>query len=273
MGKFVDLTGQRFGRLVVIEKAERTKNVKNTAQYWFCRCDCGKEKIICGTNLRNESIKSCGCLQEEMRRITNRSKDITNQRYGRLVAIKKAYVNNARLSMWLCKCDCGEEVIIDISSLRRGNTQSCGCYGKEQRSKANTKQIGEAAFNKLLYNYKKNAKARNIPFELTREEFNRLTRENCFYCDSLPAQIVAEPGMNGGYLYNGIDRINSSLGYTIENCVPCCGRCNEAKMDVPQRDFLSWIDRVHAHIHRNDPIDVTAEMAQINHSEIRALEE
>lgn len=69
MSKHVDLTGLRFGRLLVIEFGRHTKNGENM---WLCRCDCGKEKIIRGTNLRGTSknahqTRSCGCLYRHER--------------------------------------------------------------------------------------------------------------------------------------------------------------------------------------------------------------
>jgi len=57
-----DLTGQKFGRLTVIEDAGRSKN--NTV-LWRCKCDCGNEKIILSTSLRNGDSQSCSCLQIE----------------------------------------------------------------------------------------------------------------------------------------------------------------------------------------------------------------
>lgn len=59
MGKVKDLTGQRFGRLTVISRAEN----RNKKVYWRCRCDCGAEKIIRGCNLKYGDTKSCGCLK------------------------------------------------------------------------------------------------------------------------------------------------------------------------------------------------------------------
>lgn len=61
MGKINDLTGQRFGKIIVIKRAyDHKKNDRYC--YWLCQCDCGKEKIIKGKNLRNGSTKSCGCI-------------------------------------------------------------------------------------------------------------------------------------------------------------------------------------------------------------------
>jgi hypothetical protein len=64
-----------------------------------------------------------------------------------------------------------------------------------------------------------------------------------------PRQFSRNVYNTGNYVYNGIDRIDSSIGYVIENCISCCGRCNVAKMSESQQDFLSWIDRVYSHIH------------------------
>lgn len=61
--KFVDLTGQKFGRLIVIRRLENNKNNKIM---WLCRCDCGVEKITVGASLKNGSSKSCGCLRREV---------------------------------------------------------------------------------------------------------------------------------------------------------------------------------------------------------------
>lgn len=58
MGKFIDLTGQKFGKLTVIKKAKKDK----WGQYqWLCKCECGKKTIVKGGNLRNGNSKSCGC--------------------------------------------------------------------------------------------------------------------------------------------------------------------------------------------------------------------
>ena len=63
MSKFIDLTGKRFGRLIVIR---RINNDKCDNLRWLCRCDCGQTIIALGGNLRKEQTKSCGCLQKEL---------------------------------------------------------------------------------------------------------------------------------------------------------------------------------------------------------------
>lgn len=61
MRKLIDLTGQKFGRLTVIERAKS----KGKATCWLCRCDCGNEKTVRGSHLINKKIFSCGCLNRE----------------------------------------------------------------------------------------------------------------------------------------------------------------------------------------------------------------
>lgn len=63
MGKLIDLTGQRFGRLTVVGRAENAKN--GTAQ-WLCQCDCGGTIIARGGNLCRGGTRSCGCLRKEL---------------------------------------------------------------------------------------------------------------------------------------------------------------------------------------------------------------
>lgn len=70
MGKFMDLTGMRFNRLVVLE---RDFSKGNRRTYWKCRCDCGNITVVDGVKLKSGGTKSCGCLNSE-----NRKKHIEN---------------------------------------------------------------------------------------------------------------------------------------------------------------------------------------------------
>lgn len=69
MGKFIDLTGQRFGRLTVVSRAE---NTKYGHPRWKCRCDCGNMPVVSGNDLRRGHTESCGCLQKERTSLYNR---------------------------------------------------------------------------------------------------------------------------------------------------------------------------------------------------------
>lgn len=68
--KMLDLTGQRFGRLVVIERAE---NDKIGRARWKCLCDCGEETIVQSWHLRGCKVRSCGCYLKEINSARNKN--------------------------------------------------------------------------------------------------------------------------------------------------------------------------------------------------------
>ncbi|KKL97903.1 hypothetical protein LCGC14_1829790 [marine sediment metagenome] len=63
-----NLIGQKFGRLTVLKRMD---NDKHRNSMWLCRCDCGKEKIICGYDLKRGHTQGCGCLRKEIAGITH----------------------------------------------------------------------------------------------------------------------------------------------------------------------------------------------------------
>lgn len=67
-----DITGQRFGRLVVIERAGAHYCPSyHSYPMWRCRCDCGAECIVAGSSLRYGRTRSCGCLRADVARVRN----------------------------------------------------------------------------------------------------------------------------------------------------------------------------------------------------------
>lgn len=120
MSKLKDLTGKRFGKLMVLERSEN----KNGRTYWKCRCDCGNEINVIASNLLRGNTKSCGCSSIEY---ANKHKyiDLSGQKFGKLTVLYRTRMKN-RNSYWLCRCECGVEKEISMSALRSGQ-KSCGC--------------------------------------------------------------------------------------------------------------------------------------------------
>lgn len=123
----IDLTGQRFGRLVVVNLSHKNENTHQ--YYWNCKCDCGNECIVYGGHLKNGHTRSCGCYNKE--KITESNLiDLVGQRFGKLTVIKRigAHYSPSGTSTptWLCQCDCGNQVEVMGAALRNG-TSSCGC--------------------------------------------------------------------------------------------------------------------------------------------------
>lgn len=178
--------------------------------------------------------------------------DLTGQRFGKLTAIQYAGKDDSkfRYRQWECKCDCGGTKVVKYRDLKRGNCRSCGCMMRAGlvAGGMNKRDYGEARFNDLYLSYKRRSKMRSIAFELTKTQFQILTKSNCHYCGQKPAQIIkANHGVNGEYIYNGIDRIDSAIGYIPSNVYPCCKNCNVAKASMRVEEFLSWVERVFRH--------------------------
>jgi len=119
-----NLSGQRFGKLLVLSLA-RCKKTLRTA--WLCKCDCGTEKVILSQNLRGKKTSSCGCgnglatserLEKKLRK---------GARFGKLKVIKKYGQNRWGSFLYDCKCDCGKIHRTKSANLRSGKTRSCGC--------------------------------------------------------------------------------------------------------------------------------------------------
>jgi hypothetical protein len=238
-----DITGQRFGKLVVIDKAARPEKGATNAQYWLCQCDCGNQKIISGKGLRKkDGTKSCGCLVKETR---NKHTDLTGKKFGRLLVIKQnAKIGNHNMKYWDCLCDCGNTKIISGGSLRSGSTQSCGCLRSESAHLTNNIGDTKASFNYLYSSYKNSARIRNLDFQLDKETFKYYTKQECYYCGCEPEHEQKNKSKTGNYIYNGIDRIDNTKGYIEGNIVSCCSICNYAKHVVPQQEFFEWVQKV-----------------------------
>ena len=126
MGKLIDLTGQRFGHLVVLKLDEENKS-KNAK--WICKCDCGNIVSKASQSLRNGEATCCDFRKCECGKHNYR--DITGQRFGRLIALKPTERRSNNSIVWECKCDCGNVCYISVSSLVNERTRSCGCLKQE----------------------------------------------------------------------------------------------------------------------------------------------
>lgn len=172
--------------------------------------------------------------------------DITGKRFNKLVAVEVSYRNKQGI-YWKCICDCGQIKSIRTGQLNSGQHQSCGCLRKENIQKIaghNKKPKGEAGFSILLNHYKYKAKERKLVFELSELEFRSLVVQNCYYCNIEPFQ--KSKAISGDFfVYNGIDRLDSSKGYVYSNCVTACGICNFMKREQNIENFLKQVKTIY----------------------------
>jgi hypothetical protein len=172
--------------------------------------------------------------------------DLSEIRFGRLVVIRRTLdkfygKNNSRATNWLCQCDCGNQKEVTTNLLRTEKVRSCGCL----QGDVVRKESGVYSLSHLYLRYKNSAKSRGICFEITKEQFKEITSLRCHYCNCLPSiENKHKQIKNGNYVYNGIDRMDNSAGYILENCVSCCKNCNKAKNKKTKKEFLDWAKKV-----------------------------
>lgn len=98
-----------------------------------CICDCGNTISTVADRLSGGHKTSCGCDTTE-RRVSSLRKDLTGQRFGRLVVAKMLWGRPTRCE---CICDCGNVTTVINTGLTSGKTQSCGCYHRQRTAEAN----------------------------------------------------------------------------------------------------------------------------------------
>lgn len=154
-----DETGKKYGRLTVLSRA----GTKSHCATWLCQCDCGNQIIVYGPTLRSGETTSCGCKKYE----SKNGIDETGKKYGLLTVIERSQnrTNNTHI-FWKCRCDCGNEIIVNGQNLRNGIVKSCGCL---------CMSAGEIAISELLKNNNINYKSQ-YTFDDCRSPTNYLLR-------------------------------------------------------------------------------------------------
>jgi hypothetical protein len=234
-----DLVGQQFGRLLVLEKQTGLGQ-----RDWKCICECGRETLVSGSALRTGNTRSCGCLAKES---TTRI-DLIGQRFGKLLVISFAGLGTGNQARWSCQCDCGNIKTVAGTNLRlvKGKkyvTSSCGC---------DQYRLRVPPWKYLWHTYKLSAQRADRVFELSEERFSQLVTSDCEYCGAAPSQPMSAGRRRKNPIYdtfrwNGIDRVDSRVGYTPENTVACCPTCNQMKSDRTYEEFMQAVNAIAAH--------------------------
>lgn len=143
-------------------------------------------------------------------------KDLTGQKFGRLTVIKRGENTNLGLARWVCKCDCGNEVLVPGSSLRNGHTTSCGCYKQEV---VKTCSITHGMRHERIYTIWTSIKTRCYNQHSNRHHI--YSDRNIGMCDEWKNdfQCFYDWAMANGYTDKlTIDRIDNDKGYSPDNC-------------------------------------------------------
>lgn len=148
--------------------------------------------------------------------------DIAGKRFGRLIAIERVGNIHGRVS-WRCKCDCGNYTNVTVSSLRSGNTQSCGCIHREQLIARNSSKATSRKTNKRLYNVWRHMKERCE--KSYSKDYKRYGARGICVCDEwqdfdsfLAWAISHGYDSDAPYGQCTIDRIDVNGNYEPANC-------------------------------------------------------
>lgn len=226
LGQAENLEGKIFGRWRVLY---RTLSSRDKCTLWVCRCECEKHtiKTVKTKNLLKGDSQSCGCLQQEHKLVNDDIKIHIRDEKGNIIQ-KRCYV---------CK------QFKDITQFYFSSYRKDGYSGI---CKTCDKETVNSRYNK----YKKGARKRNLNFDLTKIQFDYITKQSCFYCgeNELP--------------YRGIDRINSNKSYYPGNIVPCCEECNRMKMAYPFFDFLIRVEKIYNNFFKGENMNIFLKIPQ-----------
>lgn len=179
------------------------------------------------------------------------------RRIKRLVVLEKKIIRHKE--KYVCLCDCGQKINIKCSRINNKFIESCGCYFLENGTiayskKRLSKNPEERSAKELLRRvYIDDGMKEEEKIKLV--DFIKLTKQNCFYCGIAPFNVYnwahnnkkassQYSKDNSDYIYNGLDRIDSSKGHILDNVVPCCKNCNWAKRERSVEEFKSWVLRI-----------------------------
>jgi hypothetical protein len=165
----------------------------------------------------------------------------------------ETYPSGRKRKKVLCKCVCGNTKSFLCESFTCKNeldrAKSCGCTKTFVNGiNAQKRRKPESVYRYIYEKYQYSAKTRNIDFNLSKEEHLEIIKQNCYYCGSEPELKQPHKG-KGKYVgvpvpYNGIDRIDSNVGYEVDNCVSCCTKCNYMKSDMNVSLFKEHILKI-----------------------------
>lgn len=233
------ISSQNLNKNGTFEIIERFKDNNNVYKAHIKCVKCGSEQTILATHINRCKCKQCSIISTEQSHI------------GEIIGCFKLLDfdhRNGNTLYYKVKCiTCGH---ISIKSLRTmWSRKSSGCEKCKGRGKVPTL---EAPINAYYHNYKKKAEERGLDFDLTKEEFNNLIFKDCVYCGAEPVEgtsIDKKHNKTGvPFKINGIDRIDSNKGYSVNNCVPCCSICNRMKLDHTLEKFKAHIIKIYNHL-------------------------
>lgn len=212
MGKIIDLTGQRFGKLTVVQKSKS----KNGRRYWECKCDCGNTTFVSTANLNGGKVKSCGCSW---------AKDLKGKRFGKWLVIERDNSHKTGGSArWICRCDCGTIRSVSSDTLTRGDSKSCGCSWQHDLTGKRFGRLVVLERKSIECNYSSNTTRRKIFYlckcdcgNYTTVDSSRLLCGDTTSCGCYHKELLSKRVTTHGASKTRLYRIWASM---IDRCNP-----------------------------------------------------
>lgn len=130
--------------------ANRAESVGDSKTRWHCQCSCGQSAIVLTGSLTSGKSTSCGCLRRET--IASLVVDLTGQTFGRLTVLHRVENDKRDKTRWMCRCECGTEIVRTARLMRKGESLSCGCLQRETNVSAPTRH-GAAKVGRITREY------------------------------------------------------------------------------------------------------------------------
>lgn len=245
MSKSKDYTGIKINSFTFVRP---TNKIKRHAVVWEARCDCGNIIEV----IKPRVPKNCGCIDPNIKL------SWAGQKIHNLTFIKPTNIRRDKRVVWEALCDCKNITYVIPKAVVNGNTTSCGCIATQF-------QVERGQNSRKYHPVKSSALAvwRGTYKDMEFETFAIISQLPCYYCTVPPNRVkntmraYRERDKNslhkfgyeaGNFTYNGIDRIDSSLGHVVGNIVPCCWTCNIMKLDLGLEEFLRQVLRINSRI-------------------------
>lgn len=252
-----DHTGEKYNYLTFLRCTGRGKNGH---VMWEVRCDCGQTLIRTASEVVKGKAKSCGCMNENVR-------DYTGEKHGRLTFMRPTEERGRNSGViWEVLCECGIITQILAHQVVSGHTTSCGCARQDylddlrQHGNPHTRK-----FDPMVSSARAIWGASYTDGDIDFDTFLTLSQQLCDYCGDPPKNCFNVGGskagseyqrQQGAFIYNGLDRVDSTRGHTLDNVVPCCLPCNWAKGKRSRAEFLAHNERIYLHATRPKPNSV-----------------
>ncbi len=210
--------------------------------------------IMTVTELSEKLIRSIGSIQGKIAQLGLKKQSMVS--IGTTVN-KMTILSLSQEGLLECRCKCGKTIKVTKARLYGPNAiKSCGCHKKVAKQLVDIKTVSPDLYSyRFLYaRYLNNAKVSHNPFTLTFEEFIKIVKQNCTYCGIEPRsfnavskqkKLTEEQKHQYSIYANGVDRIDSNVGYTVSNTVPACKECNYAKRSMTLSEWYAYLDRIY----------------------------